>query len=654
MKYIKTFNTRSQYNEFKNGAEFALPNVSAIRTEFPSQDSVEFNPYDSILTFTALETNSSIQLAIEGSPNPISLQYSIDNGSTWNTYTIGNNITLANIGDNVKFKGINSTFSGLKGSYYKFVMTGKIRANGDITSLLNGVGGDYALSDNCFHGIFTNCSSLVSAPALPATTLAYYCYSSMFSGCTSLTSAPALPAITLAEGCYSSMFSDCTSLISAPTLPATTLVQSCYSSMFYGCTSLTNAPALPAITLAQSCYSSMFYGCTSLTSAPALPATTLAQSCYANMFNCCTSLTSAPALPATILAYNCYSYMFQYCTSLTSAPVLPAITLVDYCYSWMFNGCTALISAPALPATTMTIGCYYYMFSGCTSLTSAPVLPATSSVPYCYSYMFYGCTSLTSAPALPIATLADHCYESMFSGCTSLTSAPALLATSLAKYCYMQMFYGCTSLNSITCLATDISATYCLKNWVSNVAATGTFIKAPSNENWNRGTSGIPNGWTIESYVKHDLIIWIDDYRPKEEDDTDGYMCGDPIEDIIGHALANTYNTHDYNGANPYRYTETSIEYGNVEYYLWEAVEGYGNDNENSKYLATTTIDFDTLYSQSLEDSYEAGDLQATLSNHFTSAIGVFSDDQQMYCQQIIGIDNTIYDEYCLLKVEQI
>ena len=49
----------------------------------------------------------------------------------------------------------------------------------------------------------------------------------MFSSCTSLTQAPALPATTLTSGCYSSMFKGCTSLTSAPTLPATTLADYC-------------------------------------------------------------------------------------------------------------------------------------------------------------------------------------------------------------------------------------------------------------------------------------------------------------------------------------------------------------------------------------------------------------------------------------------
>jgi hypothetical protein len=60
------------------------------------------------------------------------------------------------------------------------------------------------------------------------------------------------------------MFDGCTSLTTAPELPATTLADYCYEYMFYGCTSLTTAPELPATTLNESCYENMFQGCTSL------------------------------------------------------------------------------------------------------------------------------------------------------------------------------------------------------------------------------------------------------------------------------------------------------------------------------------------------------------------------------------------------------
>ena len=87
------------------------------------------------------------------------------------------------------------------------------------------------------------------------------------------------------------MFYQCTSLTTAPELPATTLAGSCYSTMFYQCTSLTTAPELPATTLANNCYYGMFYQCTSLTTAPELPATTLTGSCYYMMFGSCRALS---------------------------------------------------------------------------------------------------------------------------------------------------------------------------------------------------------------------------------------------------------------------------------------------------------------------------------------------------------------------------
>ena len=60
------------------------------------------------------------------------------------------------------------------------------------------------------------------------------------------------------------MFRDCTSLVNAPALPATRLAYACYSSMFNRCSSLVNAPELPATTLTIQCYYSMFYGCSKL------------------------------------------------------------------------------------------------------------------------------------------------------------------------------------------------------------------------------------------------------------------------------------------------------------------------------------------------------------------------------------------------------
>ena len=106
-------------------------------------------------------------------------------------------------------------------------------------------------------------------------------------------------------GCYGQMFLGCTSLISAPALPATTLAKRCYNGMFKGCTSLVSTPALPATALEESCYSNMFSGCASLATAPALSATILEESCYNSMFNGCTAMNNITCLATDISAFGC-------------------------------------------------------------------------------------------------------------------------------------------------------------------------------------------------------------------------------------------------------------------------------------------------------------------------------------------------------------
>ena len=375
------------------------------------------------------------------------IQYSLDVGSTWTSVaaTADGYVCDVEKGDEVWVKGTETAYAN-SNNYCYFYNTGFTYVSGNVNSLIN----FGSLSDYCFKNLFSNNINInieVSHPlTLPTTTLADYCYYAMFYGCTSLTTAPALPATTLANGCYYGMFQSCTNLAAAPELSATTLVGSCYSNMFYGCT----------------------------------------------------NLTTIPVLPATTLAGSCYRYMFQNCTNLTTIPVLPATTLADYCYSSMFSGCTSITTAPELPATTLTSNCYSNMFAGCTSLTTPPQLPATTLAIFCYSSMFSGCTNLTSAPELPATTLANRCYDSMFYGCTCLTTAPELPATTLIGSCYYRMFYNCASLNYIECMATDISEYGCTRQWVNNVASTGTFVKDANMTSWTTGYDGIPSGWTVQ------------------------------------------------------------------------------------------------------------------------------------------------------------
>ena len=190
---------------------------------------------------------------------------------TWTVWDGTTNLSsVDNDGEYVLYlRGTGNTAITGNSENYRWVLTGtNVKCIGNIENLL-----DYAIvasgehptmANYCYRGMFQDCTALIQAPALPATTLADSCYYYMFRGCTALTQAPALPATTLAEHCYRGMFQDCTSLTQAPALPATTLAKFCYQAMFLKCTALTQVPALPAMTLTDYCYRGMFQGCTNL------------------------------------------------------------------------------------------------------------------------------------------------------------------------------------------------------------------------------------------------------------------------------------------------------------------------------------------------------------------------------------------------------
>lgn len=268
--------------------------------------------------------------------------------------------------------------------------------------------------------------------------------------------------------------------------------------LFTGCNGLKSAKdlLLPSKTLTDGCYANLFMNCSSLIDTPNLPATALASTCYYGMFYNCAQLITPPDLPAKTLTTFCYAYMFNGCSSLTSAPRLIATSLTNYCYNGMFRGCSSLLEAPELSATTMAIACYKSMFSGCTSLVKAPELKAKQLTNECYEYMFTGCTSLKTAPELPATTLYARCYTGMFKGCSSLVMAPDLPATTLASDCYDEMFEDCSSLNYIKAMFVTLNS-MATTNWVSGVAAEGTFVKNASASWDSFGTNAIPEGWKV-------------------------------------------------------------------------------------------------------------------------------------------------------------
>ena len=146
----------------------------------------------------------------------INFQYSTD-GKNWTEWVLGETqfdpISIP-VGTKLYLRGNNPNGvyspNGTQDEHFTFTGSGTINASGNIQSLIDPTMERTDVPENCYRYMFNNCTSLTSAPALPATTLASGCYAYMFSNCSNLTQAPALIATTLANNCYWDMFSGCT------------------------------------------------------------------------------------------------------------------------------------------------------------------------------------------------------------------------------------------------------------------------------------------------------------------------------------------------------------------------------------------------------------------------------------------------------------
>lgn len=188
-----------------------IPRPAGVKIDMIEAPEPEPEPLGEGLLFTAQEANSSVTLdEISATTEKLQLEYRTNTNVNWQNYTLGTTINLANIDDWVEMRnqGLQTTINGS----HQFAMTGKIAASGNIQYLLDKTGKLLSVSDSCYSMLFYSCTSLTTAPSLPATTLASWCYYSMFSGCTSLITAPELPATTLAEYCYWCMFYGCANL----------------------------------------------------------------------------------------------------------------------------------------------------------------------------------------------------------------------------------------------------------------------------------------------------------------------------------------------------------------------------------------------------------------------------------------------------------
>lgn len=187
-----------------------------------------------------MPSGGTVTLTRTGSPTTVTLEVSLDNGSTWTTWTESGTMrtqTLA-AGQVMHVRNASATSTGFStgtSNNYTFSFDSETKSGGNCNSLLCKEPGNAVLTQYVFRSLFSNASNLKTAPILPSTTLAVHCYNSMFRDCVSLEYPPLLPSTSLANYCYRIMFRGCVSMLESPLLPAQTLRTGCYEEMFYGC-----------------------------------------------------------------------------------------------------------------------------------------------------------------------------------------------------------------------------------------------------------------------------------------------------------------------------------------------------------------------------------------------------------------------------------
>ena len=176
------------------------------------------------ITFTKFNQNSAYITA----DKPIKYSKDLTTWSDISFVTDNSSQIVLNSGEKLYLKGTNSAYG--ETLYYNLYLStaniqssGNIDVMGNIMSLIYGdnfIGSNTISATQTFTALFKGNNKLVNAKDL------------------------ILPSMSLTKDCYRVMFYRCTSLVTAPELPATYLANYCYDYMFYNCTSLNYVKAM--------------------------------------------------------------------------------------------------------------------------------------------------------------------------------------------------------------------------------------------------------------------------------------------------------------------------------------------------------------------------------------------------------------------------
>ena len=131
------------------------------------------------------------------------------------------------------------------------------------------------------------------------------------------------------------------------------------------------------------------------------------------------------------------------------------------------------------------------------------IVPSVCSTQFTFRSTFANCDYLTEAPDSfsAITKLLAYSFLNTFTDSTAITAITLPSADANYTRVYDSTFSGCTNLSYVKCLTTNINASQATSNWMTGVAANGTFVKNANMTSWTTGNHGIPSGWTVIDYV---------------------------------------------------------------------------------------------------------------------------------------------------------
>ena len=187
-------------------------------------------------------------------------------------------------------------------------------------------------------------------------------------------------------------------------------------------------------------------------------------------------------------------------------------TLGDFALTGLFRGTLTLNDASNLVFSATTLGnrAYASMFRGNYNLLRGPKYwqpPLKTTSTNCCAWMFENCGQMQSGPQHFVqphqvaAAYTGSMYQNFYKSCSSF-KLPVRIHGGMVDgaYAFGYMFQS-SGVNDVTVEWTSWGSAVGHQDWMAGVGSTGTFHKKSSLTLY-RGTSYIPNGWTVLNDVK--------------------------------------------------------------------------------------------------------------------------------------------------------